>query len=458
MILYLAASTYGQEFYIGFLSNLGDSSLVNLQLIIGTPDTSAEIKIEIDIGVVFEDTVISGNPLALFLDGEFRVASNEFTERHKGLRIYSTGGESIYILVKNSFTLINLGTYLAYPCQTFETESDKSEYNYFILSVESDVSFSQFLLVGCDNDTEMIIVPTEIVTIPEDPQNRLSMLATIESGATSRRFTLHKLQTLVVSSVGDLTGTRITSNKPLTVISGHVCANVPPSRPGCEPLSVQIPPTLTWGTEFLLSPFAGRRGAQTFKAVTSQVNTSFTSVCGTTSRETTEETSFRFNTDMFCYLKTSKPILLAQLSFGGSIDGIGDPAIALISPVDQYIRETEFFSLPTSEFSANYISISVAAENFLPERILLDGSEINCEWQEIYSNASTLDIAGYGCNTTVPGERDVHTRHTVTHSRPISVLAYGFNALPAQGYAYLTGQELKVSATETGILVFKLVM
>ena len=417
----------------------------------GTPHTSAGFIVESSDGVIHDGTATSNMPTAIDIENEFQIQNDDFENRQKGLRVYSTGSESIYVLAKNYVSFINSGVYLAYPCQAFETES---VYEYIVVSVESDVALSQFLLVGCESDTEITVVPTQTVSIPQDPQDINSASTSIEQGSTSHRFTIHKMQTLLVASIDDLTGTRITSNKPLTVISGHECANVPSSATGCEPLAVQIPPTFTWGTEFLLSPFAGRSGAQTFKVITSENGTFLNSQCGTTSHEGQADATFQFDTDELCYLKASEPVLLVQLSFGGSVDGMGDPAISLVSPIDQYIQGTEFLSLPSSEFLRNYISITVTAEHYVPENILLDGASVNCEWQGIRGDAIALDIVGYGCSTRITSDSRTHTRHTVTHSNSgglISVVAYGFNTLPAQGYAYLTGQELKISFPETGI-------
>ena len=434
------------------MSNIGGSDFTSLQVVVGTRATSAQFRIETSGGVIHEGTTTSSSPTAVSIDNTLQVANSQYTNRNKGLYIYSTGSESIYVLVKNFITFVNLGAYLAYPCIRFETDA---AYEYVVVSADDpeDVLRSQFLLVGCENDTEITVVPTQTINIPQDPQNSVSVMTTVDVGTTSHQIILHTMQTLLISSVDDLTGTRIISNKPLTVISGHECANIPSSRSSCEPLAVHVPPTFTWGTEFLLAPFAGRHGVQTFKAVTSENNTFVTTVCGTTSNETRTNSIFQLNTDKYCYLESSNPVMLTQLSFGGSIDSMGDPSIALISPIDQYIHETEFFSLPTFEFSNNYISITVQIEHYNPDRILLDGAKVNCEWQEIYNNTLTFDIVGYGCNTTVSSDFVSHTRHTVTHSDAnglISVLAYGFGAFPVQGYAYLTGQELQLTSDISG--------
>jgi hypothetical protein len=416
---------------------------------VGTSEASAQFKVETSDGLIHDGSVTSSTPVVINIGNNYQVTDDRFDNRGKGLRVYSTGADSIYVLANNFVTFINFGTYLAYPCLMFE---NNSPYEYVILSVKSSVGLSQFLLVGCAGDTKINIVPTQNISIPQDPQSSQSTATTVESGSMSPQFTMHKLQTLLVSSTRDLTGTKIISNKPLTVISGHECANVPSTASGCEPLAVQMPPTFTWGTEFFLTPFVGRRGLQAFKAVTSQNDTLFSLSCGTTSNETREDIAFQITTDQNCYLETSEPVLVTQLSFGGSLDRMGDPAIALVSPIDQYIHEIDFISFPTRVFSGNFISITVSAEHYNPDKILLDGTKVNCEWQEIYNDAVRRSVVGYGCNTTVSSGFTSHTRHIVTHSDQdglISVLAYGFSRFPAQGYAYLSGQELKVSISGT---------
>ena len=63
------------------------------------------------------------------------------------------------------------------------------------------------------------------------------------------------MQTFLFGAPGnDITGTSIVSNKPLTVISGHECGNVPDDVPRCEHITEEIPPTVHWGQQFLLTP------------------------------------------------------------------------------------------------------------------------------------------------------------------------------------------------------------
>ena len=67
-------------------------------------------------------------------------------------------------------------------------------------------------------------------------------------GNVKYTVTLHALQTLLIKVVYlDLSGTKIVSNYPLTVIGGHQCATVPVLYFYCDPIATQVPPTINWG-------------------------------------------------------------------------------------------------------------------------------------------------------------------------------------------------------------------
>ena len=232
-----------------------------------------------------------------------------------------------------------------------------------------------------------------------------------------------------------MTGTRILSDKPLIVISGHQCANNPDESAGCEPLAFQVPPASTWGDRFLLAPFSGRATEQKFRLISTQPTTVMYT-CGNITQVATGVTNLVFETDKYCSLASTSPVLVVQLSVGATVDNLGDPAIAMVSPIDQYISETTFVSFPNDTFPSSYISVTVLAEHFSETSIVLDGGQLDCSWQTIYS--SNNEITGYGCSLPV----SVSTSATVSHNSGglISVTVYGFSVSPDLGYAYLTGQ------------------
>ena len=397
--------------------------------------------------MIYTGTVTSSAPIVINIPSGLQVRHHDYSNRQKGVHIFSTGNEPIFVISETFISFLNHGTFVAYPCSRFKNETS---YEYYVISTGEHAGYfvSEFLLVGCENETTVTITPSKQVHLPENLQEPNSPFMGIDSGSTSHLLKLHRMQTLLVTNGDDLTGTKITSNKPLTVISGHECANVPVSMPGCEPLAVQVPPVATWGKKFLLAPFAGRMSNQTFKAISSEYNASFISICGINSTQVTHKiTVFSLNTEEYCYLESTVPILVIQLSAGVTTDNKGDPAITMISPIDQYLHEIEFISLPTSDFPFSFISVTVSAEHYSPESILLDGTAINCDWQRIYDIDD--NVVGFGCSKALSIETSVPTQHTVSHLGTgglLSVLVYGFNSAgPARGYAYLTGQKLKIS-------------
>lgn len=428
------------------MRNIGGGRLANFRLTIGTAiDSSVSFVVENSAGTIHTGTVTSNAPVIVTIPNDQQITNSGIDNRHKGIHVYSTDGELLYVLVENFVSFINHGVYLAYPC--FSLGPNINQYEYGVLSVDdpTDALSSLVLLVGCENGTTITITPTQSVALPMDIQGP-SASVQVEPGTESHEITLNRMETLLVSSFDDLTGTNIKSNKPLTVISGHECANVPPFEAGCEPLAVQMPPIATWGTEFLLAPFAGRDGPQGFKAVSSKPNNSFVYTCDSGTRFAPETNVLSFFSASYCYLQSTNPIFLSELSFGGTIDERGDPSILIISPLDQYINSIDFVSLPINDFKTNYISVTVAADHYQPESILLDGESISCEWFEISDRDG--NIVGYGCNKTISSNSRSPLRHTISHSAEngeLSVQVYGFNAFPARGYAYLAGQVLEIT-------------
>lgn len=453
--LYLSstASSFGKDFYIGFMSNFGGTDFTSLRLLIGTTADMANYVVESTAGVIQQGTVMSGNPVRVVLSSDLnlQVTDSTFGNREKGIHVYTTGDEMIFVVVENFVFPFNYGVFLAYPCLTFETNTG---YEYFVMSTEvsadlSDFLNSQVLLVGCENDTTISVTPTQSVSLPQNPQILSSTSITVENGTTSGEFTLNQMQTLLITSPHDLTLTKIVSDKPLTVVSGHECASIPSSSPGCEPLAIHVPPSLTWGTSFFTAPFDGRDNVPSFVKLISTEEAVVNVACGTNSFQAVNITSLELSVTTYCFFESSKPLLVVQLATSGSIDemGRGDPAISLISPTDQYINEISFLSLPEDEFSLNYISVTVSSEHYDSSSIMLNSEAINCEWNEIQDILG--EIVGYGCSKAVTSDMNNPTQHKVSHADAgglISVLVYGFSESPGSGYAFLAGQAVSRSS------------
>ena len=441
------ASSYGKDFFVAVPDTFGFG--VTSELVIGTPSANTSYSVETATGIVQNGYVSYSNPATVTVSVDLLVESSRYAEREKGIHVRATAEDPIFVFVITRH-FVGFGDFLAYPCIDF----DRDSYEYFAISVSSTIRVkSQVALVGCEDDSTVTITPSRDVILPQDAQDMGSSEVTILAGE-SHTVTLNQMQTLLVSSssteaiVADLTGTKIVSNKPLTVISGHECGSVPESIGFCEQLAVQVPPTLTWGNEFLLAPFGGRSGRQFYKVVTAKGNSTIVYKCNTSNPLATLHSdagdSIIFSTESsdYCYLISSTPVFVVQLGAGGNTrdggDGLGDPVMAIISPIQQHVSEARFISLDNVDFDSHFVSVTVTTSHFRSLDILLDGTPLNCEWNKIQN----LDgcVVGYGCTMEVTGGT-----HTVSHACEtglLSVMAYGFDTAPLLGYAYLAGLSL----------------
>ena len=414
-----------------------------LRLIVRAEGKSAvQFGVKISTGVLYTGTTTASSPVTVNLPTSLYTASFSYANRNKGVYVYTIGAGSISVLAIN-YNSGSVGDYLAYPCQDF----DGGPYEYFAISTGTlaSTSKSAFLLVGCEDNTTITITPTQSVSIPTDAQSTSSSLTSVSSGS-NHQITLNKMQTLVVEKTGaDLTGSKIVSNKPLTVVSGHECGNVPSTQTYCEHLTEQVPPTSTWGQSFLLVPFGGRNVGQYFKIVASQSSTNVSRTCNSvtlTQTLSSAGSSFTFFTSSttYCYVASDKPVMVSQLGKGGGGDNIGDPIISILPSLDQYTNRYVFFSLNTSDFNIHQISVSVLPEYYQPSSIRLDGQPITALWSAIYNSGGT--VIGFGCRKSVTGG----VSHTVSHDNPrgkLSVLVHGWNSGILRGYGYLAGLSFK---------------
>lgn len=300
------------------------------------------------------------------------------------------------------------------------------------------------LLVGCELNTSISITPSQSVELPQDAQSSTSSTVSISAGS-SHNIILDQMQTLLVRSDDDLTGTRIVSNNPLTVIVGH-------SR--TLPFGEHIPPTSTLGKSYLLIPFGEKSGVdgQHYKIVASENGTSFAYTCNTTYNTSFLPTAGNFevfftNSTTYCSLVSDKPVLVSQLvtdviSFGRGFSSI----MSIVPSVDQYADRYSFSPLNDTDYDVIQISISVLPEFYQPNNIRYNGRPIAASWDKIYNSKGV--IVGYGCHVNISGG-SVHTVRHDNSSGKLSVIVFGSSntTYRQRHYSYLAGLSFPTSQT-----------
>ena len=426
------------EFKVAYLKQFSPTSQIDM-IILTESVSQVEFSISSLNGSIHNGTTTRDTPAIVTLPSTLQVNETTYDYRHLGLLVTSPPDKPISVVLVG-WTTGPRSTYLALPC----IEQPVQEYVYYGVSSGDTLSLdSQVLLVGCRDNTTVTITPTHDVQLPDNPQSSTSSIINVAAGS-SHTITLHSLQTLLIGAPNvDLSGTKIVSNYPLTVVSGHECVRIPSGYSACDPISTQIPPTINWRTRFLLTPLYSRTNGQRFKIIASESDTTVTITCNTSSINSTLISPGSFleydtNHSDFCDLRCSQPCYVSELAFSltyqSNFGSDGDPILMTVPPISQYPHSVTFTTLPA--MPNNFYSIAVPADSYYNGTVIINGSLTTLNWTPIRDTNGV--ITGYGYNTTANGS------YTISHSHPngtIYVSTYGFE--PAGGYGYIAGILLK---------------
>ena len=260
-------------------------------------------------------------------------------------------------------------------------------------------------------------------------------------------LSLNSSEIVYLRGQGDLTGTVIITDKPVSVFSGLRCSFVPQNILYCDHLVEQFPPVSTWGTRFVTVPLKGRRAFDVFRFIAANNCTNVILSCMNSSGSHTGSWTFTLSdaqyhevnikSDEYCLVKSTDRLLVIQYSVGRDADGghTGDPFMAILPPMGLLSGNLTFanFDSPVHHYS-HYVNIIVPAEFFQPDEVYFN----NIKLSQIASNISIVPIldgskvAYYGVQATVGAGS-----HTLYHANPFahfSILVYGFAYGASYGY------------------------
>ena len=338
-----------------------------------------------------------------YISRNLQVVSSSFDNRFKGIHL-----ETNLPITLNVADNFDYYTYLALPCHDYQI----SQYEYYTVSTSSyrNTTMSQALLVGCQNNTTVTITPSVDLFLPNDTQKPDIDIAV--SKGISHTVLLHEGQTLYFGAPDvDITGTHIVSDKPLTVITGHECASRPDMTNRCSPLQLQVPPTVTWGTKYILSNTYSNYPVYV-KIITADRDTTITSVCNETVNTTHYDTqgsvhSFYYSNSVNCYVETNKPILVTAF-----VTNYYYTSLTLIPPTEQYSNKIDF-TIISLGYHYTDIIITTSPVGFLPSAILYNGQPIT-NWTTVYD--SSMNIVGYVAEIRIYDHNNYPYNRSIVHT------------------------------------------
>ncbi len=393
----------GKEFWVAFPKNFWYSP--QLSLFISSPDaTAGTVQIP---GLAWSQdfnvtpgsvTTVSIPEAAQLTNGASGVAEQA------GIHVTATDEVSVYGLNRYSATT---DAYLGLPVDVLGT--DNIVLAWTAPGIEGSLD-SEFAVVATEDGTEVTYVPTA--------DTRSGVAAGV-----AKTVTLNTGEALPVSSgVGDLSGSQVTATKPVGLFGGHICANVPNNQTlACDHLVEQIPPTSTWGKEFLTVPLKTRTKGDTFRVIASEDATTV-SVNGAAVATLDRGEFHQRIIDSKSTVSADKPVLVAQYSNGSNYDGVtSDPFMMLIPPTEQFL-EGYTFATPATGFSKNFVNVVMPTAAI--GDLVLDGAGVPAAE---FTQIGATEFSGAQLDLTAGS-------HSMSAKEPFGIYVYGFDSYDSYGY------------------------
>ena len=226
---------------------------------------------------------------------------------------------------------------------------------------------SELLIVATQNGTEMQIVPS--TTTSAGNSAGVPFTLQLDRGECYR---------IEASGTNDLTGTQITATaasgkcRPFAVFAGAGCANIPVNCfQACDHLYEQMVDLEKWGTNYVVTPFGFAISPDyssipepryTYRIIAALDGTSITiDNVNAVALQAGEFIEYAGETDAHCIF-ANQPIAVVQYMQGISCGGNGDPAMAVLNPLN---HEVDFAVIHVDEstvLNAHFVNLVVTPE------------------------------------------------------------------------------------------------
>jgi gliding motility-associated-like protein len=423
----------GTEFWIAFMKNYDNGPSLKQRLFI-TSGNNTPVTVSFPLlGWNTTVNVIENEVVEVVIPNEVAGAitatdSSEVITRN-GLLIQSEKSISVYGYSGVTYTT---DAFLAIPSRTIGTEyvvmAPAGIYNATGLIVNTPLinAPAEFIVVATKDNTEVTIIPSA-QTEKSNVGDTISV--TLQMGETY--LVQAAIENLAGISTGtfDLSGSTVTANKQVAVISGSQCAMMPsimdPNKcDACDHLLEQMTPTDTWGKTFYLTDFDYKPGNDIVRIMSSSdtsVNLLINGSIAVTLPPKGGYYDYTFNGNL--KLQADAPVQVGQFCTGANCEptSLTDPFYTNIIPTEQWGNFYTFSTPVINGFDIHYVNIIKKGGN---AKVSLNSTLIN--QNEFTAVAGTDFFAG---KIRVP-----KGSHIITADSIIAVYVYGFGRAESYGY------------------------
>ncbi|MBW2686159.1 MAG: hypothetical protein JRE19_09615 [Deltaproteobacteria bacterium] len=397
----------GTDFVIVFEANFLPPALT---LFLSGPQATAGVVSIPSAGFTEPFVVTPGNVTKVSLPPHSEITSSDVIEQGAAIRVSSTEPITVY-----GFNRVPRGTdaFAALPTVALGQR-------YRVAAWTGGVNGPSQLAIGAipafDGDTT---TPTTVTITPAAAAG--GRPAGVPYSIVLNPFDAYQLQ-----SSGDLTGSLIEADRPISVYGGNRCANIPIQEIGfCDHVVEQINPVSTWGAEVLTVPLATRTLGDTFRILADQNGTLVQLEGASPESITLNAGDFAERNLVGSYRITANaPILVSQYSNGSQWDSsTSDPFMMLIPSAAQFIKSYTF-ATPGTGFPTNFANVVALTTDVAAGVVQLDGTPVP-ESAFTALPGTTFSAAQLPISVGT---------HTLSSPNPLGLYVYGYENFDSYGY------------------------
>ena len=413
-----ARTNKGMDFWLAFPGNIPPTptqALLITMFIGSEANTSGTFSIP-GLGITQSFTVNAGQITAINVPVRAQMDTSDTVE-NKGIHITAQNEVEVYGL---SAGFASTDAYLGLPVSMLGTE-------YIVLGYKSTPAPNDPQALGGSSPSQADVVAaydgtTITITPSTDTPGRK---ANVPYSVVMNQGSVYQLRAGIANT--DLSGSTITSDKPVAVFGGNECVFI--NGLFCDYIVEQLPPVSSWGTAFVTMPLSGLIHGDTFRFLASQDNTTVTLGNG----EKLLLNRGQFSEQIVIgpsSITSDKPILVAQYENASQFNGTqnSDPMMMLVPPFEQFSGDAIImapgasFSTDAGGFTPNFVN--VFADLSTGGLVQIDGVPVP---------ASSFSLIG---DTQFSGAsvQVVTGSHRLTGSIPFGADSYGYAAFDTYGY------------------------
>ena len=437
----------GTDYWVGFMPNyIGGRNVTQLFLASGTNNT---VKVTVG-GSVKAYTLTPNQGITADLSGAGVTRIPE-TPSYSAVHVTSSAPLTMY-----GYNVWDGGAgfiggspdgYLAIPTSALGTLY--YTVNYYDANFGGLATVGEFLVIAPQDFTTVTIRTTSHTMSPSGGISHIP--------GDTWSFQLMKGQSYLVQSSGqflgsdDLTGTKVTSDKPIALISGHQISPITVDMSSADHLCEMVPPVDKWGTQYFDMPMAGRiKCGDYIRVISGEDNNQVTyNGMGPFLLNAGDWAEVPENTVAMVFTSiVHKKFIVAQYSYSLGFDGDpstnADPFMILFTPQENFEKRMIFRSPLSAKNGTfiNYLTVISNKDSLL--KIQINGKSLGA-----YNAVGRQDFPGTNPLMSAIRVQLPNGSNTflATGSTPFGMYQYGFAYY--EGYGWPTGEALNVQSPDT---------